>query len=295
MNKPIQTPVAVITGASSGIGREAAKTLIKGGWTVIGIGRDPGRCEQARDEIQREAADGGQVVMLCADLALMAEVNRVADDIASITDKVNILLNNAGGMARERIITAEGNENTFAGNHLGHFLLAKRLLPLLRAAATGAPGGATRIVNVSSAAHGYCDGFDWDDLQMIDSFHPGLAYMRAKLANVLFTRELSRRLSGDGIVVHAMHPGIVGSNFINHADDATQSALKAKEDQWVSPRAAGDDLVWLATAPEAAATSGDYFYQRTVVPISPAALDDAAASRLWQESERLVARFNRAQ
>jgi NAD(P)-dependent dehydrogenase (short-subunit alcohol dehydrogenase family) len=226
--------------------------------------------------------------MICADLALMADTERVARAVTGNTDRVDILINNAGGVTKALTITPEGNENTFASNHLGHFLLTRRLLPLLHTASASSPMGSVRIINMSSAAHHACNGLDWDDLQMIEHYVSGVAYCRVKLANLLFTRELASRLTTAGIVVHAMHPGIVDSNFINHGDDMMQSALRSKQDQWVTPQAAADALVWLATAEEPGNTSGEYFHDRVRVPTSAAAWDQAAAQRLWAESDRLV-------
>ena len=132
---------------------------------------------------------------------------------------------------------------------------------------------------------------DWDDIQRIRNFTPGGAYTNAKLANVLFTRALAKRLAGDGIVAHAMEPGVVlASNFVSHADDAMQRYMATLTDRAVSPEEAAATLVWLATAPEAGEASGGYYYQCKPAPISAAAQDDAAAERLWIESEALVRR-----
>lgn len=286
MNKQVTPPVAVITGASSGIGLEAAKALAAKGWSVIGIGRNPERCATASAEIAANATTGSLATMICADLALMSDTVRVANEIAQLTDRVDVLLNNAGGVARELQLTPEGNENTFASNHLGHFLLTAKLLPLLRKSAQSTPAGATRIINVSSAGHAACDGIDWDDPQMINNFVSATAYCRAKLANILFTREMAKRLSKDGIIAHAMHPGIVASNFINHADDAMQSYLRTQDS--LSPAMAADTLIWLASAEEPGQSTGEYFFQRKSVATSPAAQDDDAAQRLWIESEKYV-------
>ena len=130
--------VAVVTGASSGIGKEVAKFLARSGWRVIAQGRNTDRCAKAEHGI-RQVASGGQVTMIRSDLSLMSEAASLADEIAELTDRVDVLVNNAGGMASELVLTSEGNDQNFAGNHLGPFLLTNRLIPLLRNAAKGAP------------------------------------------------------------------------------------------------------------------------------------------------------------
>jgi NAD(P)-dependent dehydrogenase (short-subunit alcohol dehydrogenase family) len=198
--------VAVVTGASSGLGKEAAKALAAQGWHVIAHGRDAGRSAAAEAEI-RAASTTGKVDMIRADLSRMAEVERMAEAIATITDRVDVLINNAGGMARAKAVTPEGLEENFAGNHLGPFLLTNRLLPLIRSAAAAAPRGSVRIVNTSSDGSEMIPGLVWDDLQLMDRFVAGHAYCQAKLANVMHARGLAARLAGDGVVVHVLHPG----------------------------------------------------------------------------------------
>ncbi len=280
--------VAVVTGASSGIGKVAAKALVASGWHVIAHGRDPARTAQAEAQIRAAARQGARVDMIRGDLALLSDTARMAEEIRKLTGKVHALLNNAGGVRSERNITPEGNEVTFAGNHLGHFLLTNRLLPLLRAAASGSEPGTVRVLAVSSTAHEHCAGIDWSDLQHIDQWISAKAYCSAKLCNVLFTRELARRVAADGIVANAMHPGIVASNFASHGDAAMKSYFATV--QASSPEAAADTLIWLATAPEAGKVTGGYFYNRQAVKPAAPALDDQAAARLWEESEALIER-----
>jgi len=280
--------IAVITGASSGIGLTAAKALASQGWRIIGTGRDAERTARAEAQIRAAAASGVRIDMIRVDLALLSDAARAAGDICALTDRVDVLINNAGGTAKQRVMTAEGNEATFAGNHLGHFVLTHRLLPLLRAAAAQGARGSTRIINVSSSAHEVAPGLDWNDLQMtVGNFVPIAAYCNAKLANLLFSRMLTERLAPEGIVVHAMHPGAVSTNFINHADEGTQKYLRGIN--LVSPEEGADTVVWLATADEPGTTSGGYFHQRRRIPTSAAADDREAARRLWMESERLAA------
>ena len=282
-----EAPVAVVTGASSGIGKATAKALARLGWHVIAHGRDPERIVAAEAEI-RAAATGGQVNMVCGDLSLMSDTARMATEISKLTYKVHALVNNAGGVRSERVITPEGNEATFAGNHLGHFLLTNRLLPLLRAAAATSRAGTVRILSVSSTGHEGCPGLDWNDLQQTHAWVSGKSYCLAKLCNILFTRELAKRLAADGIVANAMHPGVVASNFVNHAEPRMKSYIGTLPS--VAPEVGADTLVWLATAPEAGEVSGGYFHNREALSPASAALDDTTAERLWRESEALVAR-----
>lgn len=286
--------VAVITGASSGIGKEAAKALVQQGWRVIGLGRDAERCAAAEKEIRtlmNDAKTGanGAFEMLRVDLSSMADTARAAEEIIARTARIDALLNNAGGMVKELIMTPEGNESLFASNHLGHFLLTERLLPLLEATAKNSPRGSVRILNVSSDAHEYTKGLS-GDIQMLDNFEPGRAYCRVKLANILFTRQLAKRIADKNIIVHCMHPGIVASNFVNHADDVAQKTIRSRANLAISPQQGADTLIWLATAEEPGATTGRYFVNRTDTPTSAAAQDDALAERLWSESEQLIAR-----
>ena len=282
--------VAVVTGASSGIGREAAKALAADGWRVIALGRDPDRSAAALPEIRAAASSGQAVDMILADLSLMSDAARAAREVAALTDHVDVLINNAGGTPAERVVTPEGNEATFAGNHLGPFLLTNRLLPLLVAAAAERPAGAVRVLNVSSSGHLVSRGLDWNNLQLLEDFQTGAAYCNAKLANILFTRALARRTADDGIIAHAMHPGIVATNFASHGDQAMQQYFETKKDVAATPQEAADTLVWLATAAEPGRSTGGYFHQRAPADLSPLAQDDAAAERLWAESEALVAR-----
>lgn len=238
----------------------------------------------------RAASSGGKVDFLRADFELMSDVARVAAEIAALTDRVDALINNAGGMRNEVRLTPEGNEITFASNHLAPFLLTRRLMPLLRKTAAARPSNSVRVIAVSSSGHETCPGIDWDDLQLTeDHVAPGQTYCLAKLANILFTRELAKRVAADGIVAQVMHPGVIDSNFISHTDASTQAYIATLAAR--SPDEAADTLIWLATSAEAGEGSGRYFHQRQEVPTAPVAQDDAAAKRLWEESENLLAKL----
>jgi NAD(P)-dependent dehydrogenase (short-subunit alcohol dehydrogenase family) len=279
--------VAVITGASSGIGRVTAKALAQQGWHVIGHGRDAGRTAAAESEIRAAAASGGKVDMIRGDLAILADVARLSDEISGLTDRIDVLINNAGGMRDSQLITSEGNEATFAGNHLGHFLLTRQLTPLLLKAAADSPAGSTRIINVSSMAHALGQGIDWNNLQHLRDWTSMGSYHVAKLAAILLTRELAKRLGDKGIVAHAMHPGIADTNFASHTPVETQQALAALDSMTAEQGA--DTLIWLATAAEPGQENGLYYFSRAVEEPAPVATDPGTAERLWRESEALVA------
>jgi len=280
-------PVAVVTGASAGIGKSTAGKLVELGWQVIGVGRDPVRSAAAHAQLTATARDGGSFTMLRGDFALMAEVNRVAEEIAARTPRLDVLINNAGGVRDRRIVTTEGTEATFAANHLAPFLLTRELMPLLLANAAPRPSGSTRILAVSSSAHRISQGLDWDDLQSLAEWSSVGAYAQAKLANILFTRELARRLGTDGIAAQVMHPGVVASNFASHGDDGMQAYMATADT--VSPDEPAETLVWLATDPEGGRAAGRYFHRKAEETPAPAAQDDGGATRLWSDSEKLLA------
>ena len=280
--------VALVTGASSGIGKSTAIKLVARGWRVIGVGRDPRRSAAAEAEIAAAAGDGG-FTMVRADFTLMAEVKRAADEVGSRTGRLDVLINNAGGVRDRQIVTAEGTEATFAANHLAPFLLTRELMPLLTASAAAQPPGTTRVIAVSSTAHRMIDALDFGDLQSLGGFQPAFAYGRAKLASILFTRELARRAEPYGIVAQVMHPGRVASNFASHGDEGMRAYMAAAET--VPPDEPAETLTWLATEPQGGRPGGRYFYQKAEETPSAAAHDDAAASRLWAESETLLAKL----
>lgn len=282
-----ETRVALITGASSGIGKQAAIALAAQGWRIIGTGRDRQRMAAAEAEISA-AASGADVTMLQADLSLLADANCLADEVNSLTQRLDLLLNNAGGMAKTLEMTPEGLEANFAGNHLGPFLLTNRLLPLLRGTAATAEKGSVRIINTSSDASEMIPGIDLEDIQGLADFSVGAAYCRGKLGNVLFARALAKRLAADGIVAHSHHPGSVDSNFFSHAPKQAREYVRnlpiATEKQ------GADTLIWLATAEEPGKTSGLYWYNRAVRAPNPLVEDTDFVEKFWQKSEAMTGR-----
>lgn len=282
-------PAAVVTGASSGIGKATARMLLDKGWQVIGTGRNRERTAAAVAELQAHAQDEQSFLMLKADFDSMADVKLLADEITAATGRLDVLVNNAGGVRDRIITTAEGTEATFAANHLAPFLLTRELLPLLTSTAQAQQEGTVRVIAVSSSAHRQSEGYNFDDLQSLGSGHPVASYCQAKLANILFTRELARRASGCGIVAQAMHPGQVDSNFANHGDQAMQAYMASADT--VSADQPAETIVWLATSPEGARHPGRYFFNLAEETPDEAAVDDQAAARLWDESEALLARM----
>lgn len=279
--------VAVVTGASAGIGLSTAKMLAELGWHVIGTGRDPVRSAAAEAEIRAVATPDAKVDFLRGDFTEMADVKRVAAEIKALTPRLDVLINNAGGVRDALYRTSEGLEATMAANHFAPFVLTRELLPLLKATAAESAPGQVRVIATSSSGHEYCPGMNWDDLNMFDTFTTGGVYCQAKLANILFTRELNRQLAGDGIVAQSMHPGRVASNFGSHGDATMQAYMATNAD--LTPDDPARTLVWLATSPEGGRDGGRYFHQLEEVPAAPQALDDEAAKRLWAESARMLA------
>jgi NAD(P)-dependent dehydrogenase (short-subunit alcohol dehydrogenase family) len=273
--------VAVITGASSGIGFETTLGLAKDGFKIIALGRNAGRIEAAKVAIG-ESVRGARIDWIRADLSSMAEVRQAAQKIAELTGHINVLINNAGQILGEKTVTVDGLEQTFAGNVLAPFLLTGILLPLMSQAGQG------HVVTTASVGHSFIDDMFWDDIQFEQEYHGAMAYLQSKLGNILFTRELARR--HPEIISSAIHPGTVQSNFPDSADDQTKAYFAAaiERGELVSPKQAADTLLWLARESRNALPSGGYFYERKRIEPSEAASNDASAMRLWQICEELV-------
>jgi NAD(P)-dependent dehydrogenase (short-subunit alcohol dehydrogenase family) len=279
-------PVAVITGGNAGIGKEAAVALARAGWQVFITARDPGRGTAALEEITSRSSST-RVDVLSLDLADLASVRAFPDLLAGRTDQLDVLVNNAGLVLQDRRVTVDGFEQTFGVNHLGHFLLTDLLLDRLRANANGA-----RVVVVSSRAHKMARrGLDFDDLQTEHHRYRGFSvYSRSKLANILFTRELARRLDGSDITVNSLHPGYVDSRFGRDGDTRRWFEIASRLGSFmaITPEVGAQTTVYLASSPDVDGITGEYFYKCRPAKVSSAALDDVAAARLWSASEILV-------
>jgi retinol dehydrogenase-12 len=272
----------LVTGATSGIGKETALRLADLGATVIVVGRDPARGEAAAAEITA-LAPHAQVEVMAADLSSLAQVRLLAQEILARRDRLDVLVNNAGVLSTSRRLTAEGLETTFATNHLGPFLLTSLLRGLLERSAPA------RVVTGSSAAHKQVRAIPWDDLPYGARSAPGRAYPLSKLLNILFTAELARRLAGTGVTANCLHPGFVrtalGRDVTGVLGAVVSLALRFRP----GPATGAATSVYLASSPEVADMTGGYFVKCRPARPSPLALDAAAAARLWTLSEELAA------
>jgi NAD(P)-dependent dehydrogenase (short-subunit alcohol dehydrogenase family) len=278
----MQGKVCLITGATNGIGKVAALELAKKGATVIVAGRNAQKTEQVVQEI-KQATGHERVHHVLADLSLMSGVHALADDILQRYDRLDVLLNNAGGIFNQRQVTSEGLELTFALNHMSYFLLTQRLLELLRVSAPA------RVINVSSNAHFGTQKLNFDNLQGEKSYFGFGAYSSSKLANVLFTYELARRLVGTGITANALHPGAVSTGFgMNNRDVISKVLFTLFKMVTISPEQGAQTSIYLASSPQVNGVTGKYFDKSKPVASSPASYDEAAQHRLWQISEQIA-------
>jgi NAD(P)-dependent dehydrogenase (short-subunit alcohol dehydrogenase family) len=276
----IQDKVVVITGATSGIGRIAAEKLAGQGARIVMVARDRGRTEETLARL-REAGPGTEHRVHYGDLSLIADVKKVGAEIATAEPRIDVLVNNAGNMFGRRLPTPEGLERTFALNHMSYFVLTHCLREQLVAAAP------SRIVNTASNAHMRAT-LDFADLQTRNGYLPTLAYGRSKLCNILFTRELARRLAGTGITANWLHPGFVATNFGQRDAGLFGWGLRLAMLFAARPEPGADTVVHLASSPAVGNISGRYFYNSREIPPSSAAQDDAVAARLWLESEKIA-------
>ena len=283
---PLQGRSCLVTGATSGLGQETALGLARLGAHVILVGRSASRGERARAEVAGRSGNP-RVDLLVADLSVQAGVRRLAAEVLERTPRLHVLVNNAGVVNLSRTVTADGLETTFAVNHLAYFLLANLLLPRL---AEGAPA---RIVNVASDAHRF-GRLDLDDLQSERAYRalPVLGAMRVysmtKLANLLFTEELARRVKDRGVTVNAVHPGFVRSRLGENNGSVARAVLLLLRPFALSPARGAETSIHVASAPELEGVTGRYFVRKREATPSGAARDRTLARKLWDESARLT-------
>jgi NAD(P)-dependent dehydrogenase (short-subunit alcohol dehydrogenase family) len=274
----VRGKTVVITGATSGIGEVAALNLAEKGARIVFIARDKKRA----DVLLGKFPGGAPHAYHLADLSTIESVKRVGAAIAEAVPKIDVLMNNAGAIFAKRSLTADGLEMTFAVNHMAYFVLTHALLGNVKAAAPGA-----RIISTSSQMHA-SGRLDFDDLQVKRGYTAWDAYANSKLANVLFTRALAKRLEESGVIANCLHPGFVNTRFGDLSGGAVAPALKLAKLSAIPPARGAETMIWLASSPDAAQYNGRYFDRSKPVTPGAQAQDDAAAERLWIESMRLA-------
>lgn len=272
----------MVTGATDGIGKETALALAKQGATVVITARNQAKGQKVVDELSQNSSNPN-IHLLVADLSVMSEVRKLAIEFKSQYQRLDVLINNAGGFFDTRQVTKDGLEYTFALNHLAYFLLTDLLLDTLKASAP------SRVVNVSSAASANAK-MNWDDLQYGGRYSNFTAYSQSKLANVLFSNALARRLEGTGVAVNSLHPGLVATRFgDNSKNPLMRLAMSAvKRFGAISPERGAATSVFLASSKEVEGISGRYFDNKKAVAPNSIALDIAAQDKLWAISSKLV-------
>jgi NAD(P)-dependent dehydrogenase (short-subunit alcohol dehydrogenase family) len=278
VSETVQGKICLVTGATSGIGRATALGLARQGAHVVIAGRDAARAQDALDAIRKETGNP-QVESLLADFSSLAEVRGLAAEFRARHGRLDVLVNNAGAYFMERELTVDGFERTWAVNHLANFLLTLELLDLLE---TSAPA---RVVNVSSAMHAG-KTLDLDNIQEEKSY--GMrGYGQSKLANVLFTYALARRLAGTGVTANCLHPGVVSTGLVKTAGHpATKVFLALLRPFLSSPEKGAATSIYLASSPAVEGVTGKYFVECKAVPSSPVSYDEALQERIWKLSLR---------
>ncbi len=281
MSNEMQGKICLVTGATTGIGKATALGLARKGAHVVIVGRDEPRTREAAAWMARLSGNS-QVDFLVADLSSQAEVRRLAAAFNSIYPRLDVLVNNAGAIFTKRELTVDGFEKTWAVNHLAEFLLTRLLLDKLVASAPA------RIVNVSSHSH-QSAGLAFDNLQGEKNYSFMRAYGQSKLANVLFTFALARRLAGKGVTANCLHPGVVATGFGANNSGLLKAALRLARPFLLTPEQGAATSIYLAASPEVANVSGQYFAKCQPTASSKLSTDVDLQEKLWELSERQTA------
>ena len=280
MKENMNGKICLVTGGTNGIGKATAQALAQMGATVVIVGRNAPRTAQLVEEI-RLASGNKNVDSLLADLSSQQEVRRLANEFKSKYSHLHVLLNNAGAVFLQRQLSVDGIEMTFALNHLASFLLTNLLLDTIKASAPA------RIINVSSDAH-TSGKIEFDNLQGERGYSPR-AYGNSKLANILFTVELARRLEGTGVTVNALHPGFVATGFAKNNGRVIAALISIVAPLVArSPAKGAETSIYLASSPGVEGITGKYFYDSHVIPAAPQATDMVVARKLWDVSAEMV-------
>jgi len=278
----VQNKTVVITGATSGIGEVAALALAHQGARIVLVARDGERGAATMAKLKGANAAADHKVHF-ADLSSLADMKRVVTEIADSEPRIDVLVNNAGAVFLSRKTSIDGLEMTFATNHLAYFVVTNLLLDRLKATA------GARIVSTASDAH-KSGQLDFGDLQSVQNYSAFRVYGTSKLCNILFTRELARRLEGTGVTANCLHPGFVGTRFgQNNANNVFLKLLTRTVMSFgLSPEDGAKTIIHLASSPDVETISGEYFYKCKIAAPNAAAQDDAAAKRLWDVSAKIA-------
>ena len=272
--------ICLVTGGNSGIGKSVALGLAKMGATVVVVSRNKEKGQTAVTDII-EKSGNKNVELIQADMSSQNSIHQLVDEFRARHEKLHLLINNAGVYLTKRSETEEGLESTFAVNHLGPFLLTSLLVDILK---TSAP---SRIVNVTSDAHKGAR-INFDDLQGEKKFSGWQAYGQSKLAMILYTHGLAKKLEGTGVTVNSAHPGVVRTNFAKNNGGLVMLGFRFLGMFFISPESAAKRILYVATSPDLEGVTGKYFTKMHEVKSSQESYDDDSAGRLWQISEQLT-------
>ncbi len=278
----LEGKICFVTGSTSGIGKVTARELADRGATVVLVSRNRAKGEATQAEI-KQATGNQHVDLLVADLSLLEDVRRLATEFQQTYPHLHLLVNNAGCAYPRRTLTSEGLEATLAVNYLAPFLLTELLLDTLKASAPA------RIVNVSSAQHTNAS-IEFDNLQSEKKYANLRSYNQAKLALLLWTYELARRLEGTGVTVNALHPGITATNFPSGMTGAAAWVMRLSKPFLLTAEKGAQTTLYLATSPNVEGVTGKYFVKSQETKSSNGSYDQTVGSRLWEVTEQLVAR-----
>lgn len=281
MESSVKGKTILVTGATNGIGLVAARELARQGAHMVLVGRNPERSVQVTEAIKSQTGNT-EVEFIVADLSTRDGVQRTAHEFKKRHTRLDVLLNNAGAMFFSRQVSADGIEMTFALNHLNYFHLTILLLDILKAS------GAARVVNVSSHAHEGAK-INFDDLQFEKGYQAMTAYGQSKLANVLFTYELARKLEGSKVTANALHPGFVNTGFAKNNGWFVKYAMLLMAPFQRKPQEGAQTSIYLAASPDVEGVTGKYFVDKKSTPSDPISYNRATAERLWQVSFEMIA------
>ena len=280
MNENLENKVCLITGATNGIGQESAKALNNMGAEIVFVARNEEKGNFLKQQLKNDS--GRDATMIIANLSSQAEVKRAANEFLALEKPLDILLNNAGIMNRQRTETVDGLEEVFSVNHLAYFTLSLMLLDKLKQTEN------SRVVNVASGAHQFVKDMNFDDLQSEKTFKPLQVYGQSKLANILFTKSLSEKLLNSGVTVNCLHPGFVSTGIGSNNKGIWNLLMFLAKPFAKKSNKGAETSIYLCSSPAVKNISGEYFVDCTVEKVSEAANDPKQAEKLWDISVELA-------